>query len=75
MLNTKTSVEIVPSSVGGSYPYFGMNEMRTIILFVRKNTGTILSNNSNQLGTFSEHWIEDEFPPINVQEITFTIEE
>lgn len=75
MLNTKTSVEIVPSSVGGSYPYFGMNEHKTIVLFYEKNSGVILTNNHEQLGYFSKTWIEDEFTPIHVQEITFTIEE
>lgn len=78
MLNVKTSVEIVPSKVGASYPYFGMHTVNgMIVLFISKSTGVCLSKgtsvSSAAIGEYYDSWIEDIFKPIEVQEIVFKI--
>ena len=76
MLNTKTTVELVTSNVGASYPYFGMHNDGTIVLFISKKTGVCMSVNKNKTGKVGEYrvdWIEDFFEPIEVQEIVFKI--
>lgn len=71
----KTTVEYVPSKVGASYPYYGVDGDGLVVLFVKKGCGVVISNDENKMSDYQEFWNEDDFTPMNVVEVVLKVAE
>lgn len=58
------------------YPYYGKADDEMIVLFSDKGTGTVISKGNCEhhfIGYHSTIWNENDFTPMNVEEIIFKV--
>jgi hypothetical protein len=66
----------VEKKVVRKYPYYGKATDEMIVLFCDQYTGTLISKGdckSHSIGFHSYKWLENDFTPMNVEEIIFKV--